>query len=146
MRKVDLHCNIDEDLFSFTVFLTRLLAGGALLYMVLGCLLFYREFLYNATAVGIPLPVPLGIGLVVSALFLSLLLLLGWFTRFSAWATIACSLVMGYIFFAGDINRFYVMLLVLLLAALLPSAILGPGKISLDYKHALRKAQAKFRG
>jgi hypothetical protein len=33
-----------------------------------------------------------------------------------------------------------------LLAALLPSAILGPGKISLDYKHALRKVQAKFRG
>ena len=146
MRKIDLHCNMDEDLFSFTVFLTRLLAGGALLYMAVGCLLFYRGFLYNATAVGLPLPVPLGIGIVVATLFLSLLLLLGWFTRFSSWATMGCTLIMGYIFFAGDINHFYVMLLVLLLAALLPSAILGPGKISLDYKHALRKAQAKFRG
>ena len=146
MRKIDLHCNMDEDLFSFTVFLTRLLAGGALLYMAVGCLLFYRGFLYNATAVGLPLPVPLGIGIVVATLFLSLLLLLGWFTRFSSWATMVCTLIMGYIFFAGDINHFYVMLLVLLLAALLPSAILGPGKISLDYKYALRKAQVKFRG
>ena len=146
MRKVNLHCNIDEDKFSLTVFLTRLLAGGALLYMAIGCLLFYREFLYNATAIGLPLPVPLGVSMVVAMLFLSLLLILGRFTRFSACAAIVCALILGYVFFAGEINKFYVMLLVLLVASLLPSSILGPGKISLDYNHAVRKAQSKFRG
>ena len=73
-------------------------------------------------------------------------LILGWFTRFSACAAIVCALILGYVFFAGEINKFYVMLLILLVASLLPSSILGPGKISLDYNHAVRKAQSKFRG
>lgn len=68
-------------MFSLTLFLTRLLSGLTLLYITIGCLLFYREFLYNATAMGLPLPVPAGLALVVAELFLSLLLMLGWFTR-----------------------------------------------------------------
>ena len=52
-------------MFSLTLFLTRLLSGLALFYITVGCLLFYREFLYNATAMGLPLPVPAGLALVV---------------------------------------------------------------------------------
>lgn len=146
MQKLDLRCNIDEDVFSLTVFITRLLTGLVLLYVTVGCLLFYREFLYNATAIGLPLPVPAGLTVLVVELFLALLLILGWFTRPAAWLSVVCTAAMGVIFFAAELNKLYVALLVLLLAALLPSALLGPGKISLDYKHAVRRAKRTYRG
>lgn len=146
MRELDLHCNIDENLFSLTLFLTRLLSGLALLYITAGCLLFYREFLYNAAALGFPVPVPFGIGLLVAELFLALLLILGWFTRASAAVSVVCALTAGVIFFAADINKIYAALALLLITALLPAVMLGPGKISLDYKHAVRRAQKTFRG
>lgn len=146
MPITNLRCNIDEDVFSLTVFITRLLTGGVLLYVSVGCLLFYREFLYNATAIGLPLPVPAGLTVAVAELFLGLLLILGWFTRPAAALSFIITAVLGVIFFAADINKLYVALLVLLAAALLPAALLGPGKISLDYKHALRRAQKTYRG
>ncbi len=146
MPITNLRCNIDEDVFSLTVFITRLLTGGVLLYVSVGCLLFYREFLYNATAIGLPLPVPAGLTVAVAELFLGLLLILGWFTRPAAALSFIITAVLGVIFFAADINKLYVALLVLLAAALLPAAMLGPGKISLDYKHALRRAQKTYRG
>ena len=146
MRELNLHCNIDEDLFSLTVFLTRLLAGGMLLYVSLGSLLFYREFLYNATALGLPLPVPVGVSLAVAELFLGLLLILGWFTRSVAVLCLLVTAAFGFIFFASALNKIYVALLVLLGASLLPAVLLGPGKISLDYKHAVRRAKKTFRG
>ncbi len=146
MRQLDLHCNIDENLFSLTVFLTRLLSGLTLLYITIGCLLFYREFLYNATALGFPVPVALGIGVLVAELFLALLLMLGWFTRAAAALSVAFTLAAGVIFFAADVNKIYVALILLLITAHLPAVMLGPGKISLDYKHAVRRAQKTFRG
>ena len=146
MPITNLRCNIDEDVFSLTVFITRLLTGGVLLYVSVGCLLFYREFLYNATAIGLPLPVPAGLTVAVAELFLGLLLILGWFTRPAAALSFIITAVLGVIFFAADINKLYVALLVLLAAALLPAAMLGPGKISLDYKHALRRTQKTYRG
>lgn len=146
MRELNLHCNIDENMFSLAVFLTRLLTGLALLYVTAGCLLFYREFLYNAAAIGLPVPVALGIGVLVAELFLALLLILGWFTRAAAALSVLCTLGAGVIFFAADVNKIYVALAVLLITALLPAALLGPGKISLDYKHAVRRAQKEFRG
>jgi len=133
-------------MFSLAVFLTRLLTGLALLYVTAGCLLFYREFLYNAAAIGLPVPVALGIGVLVAELFLALLLILGWFTRAAAALSVLCTLGAGVIFFAADVNKIYVALAVLLITALLPAALLGPGKISLDYKHAVRRAQKEFRG
>ncbi len=146
MRELNLHCNIDENLFSLTIFLTRLLSGLTLLYIAVGGLLFYREFLYNAAALGLPLPVAVGVGVLVAQLFLALLLILGWFTRFSAGASVLCTLMAGVIFFAADINKIYVALVLLLITALLPALILGPGKISLDFKHAVRRTQKMFRG
>lgn len=146
MRSIDFHCEIDEQYFSLTVFLTRLLAGGVLLYIGIGCLLFYREFLYNAAALGFAMPVAVGITLAVALLFLGLLLMLGWFTRLVAGISVLATGAAGVVFFAGDFNKIYVALLVLLIAALLPAALLGPGKISLDYNHALRRAQKTFRG
>lgn len=146
MRELDLHCNIDENLFSLTIFLTRLLSGLTLLYVAAGSLLFYREFLYNAAALGFHFPVALGIGVLVAQLFLGLFLVLGWFTRWAAGASVLCTVAMGIIFFASDINKIYVALVLLLTASLLPAVILGPGKISLDYKHAVRRTQKMFRG
>ena len=121
MPITNLRCNIDEDVFSLTVFITRLLTGGVLLYVSVGCLLFYREFLYNATAIGLPLPVPAGLTVAVAELFLGLLLILGWFTRPAAALAFIITAVLGVIFFAADINKLYVALLVLLAAALLPA-------------------------
>lgn len=144
MQTPRVHCNIDEKMFSYTVFLTRLLAGGVLLYVSTGCLLYYRKFLFNTAAVG--LPVELGIGIVGIELFAGLLLLLGWFTRFAAGVAVLCTGILGFVFFASDFNKVYVALLILLVAALLPAALLGPGRLSLDFIHARRRVEKEFRG
>ena len=67
MPITNLRCNIDEDAFSLAVFITRLLTGGVLLYVSAGCLLYYREFLYNAAAIGLPLPVPAALSIAAAA-------------------------------------------------------------------------------
>ena len=144
MSVPQVHCNIDEKVFSWTIFATRFLAGLALVYISLGCLLYYREFLINAIAIG--LPVSLGMGIAVGELFLALLLLLGWFTRWAAGISIACTGILGFVFFASNFNKVYIGLLILLIAALLPAALLGPGRISLDFAHARRRVEKEFRG
>ena len=144
MTTPEIHCNFDEKFFSWTVFLTRFLVAVSLLYTSVGCLLYYREFLYNATAIG--LSVKIGIGLVVAELILALLLLLGWFTRWVAGLLLVCTGFLGVVFFASNFNKLYVAILVLLLAALLPSALLGPGRISLDFVRARRRIKKQFRG
>lgn len=146
MNKPDVHCKLDEKAFSITVFLTRLLSGLVLLYISIGCLLYYREFLYNAAAIGLPMPVGLGIGIVVAEMVMALFLLLGWFTRWAAGGAIFTTACVGAVFFASDFNKLYVALLVLLITALLPAALLGPGRISLDFSHARRRAEKQFRG
>ena len=146
MPSFDFHCQVDETVFSLTVFLTRLCCGSVLLYIALGSLLHYRSFLYNAAALGWPLPGPVGVMLCVGLLFLGLLLMLGWFTRFVSGLSVLVTAASGVLFFAGNFNKIYVALLMLLCAALLPAVLLGPGKISLDYKHALRRAKKEFRG
>jgi len=144
MTKPEVHCKLDEKMFSITVFLTRLLSGLVLLYISAGCLLYYREFLSNAAVLG--LSVPVGIGIAIAEIFLSLLLLLGWFTRWVAGAAFVCTTCLGIVFFASNFNKLYVALLVLLITALLPAALLGPGRISLDFSHARRRAEKSFRG
>lgn len=144
MQTPQVHCNIDEKMFSYTIFLTRLFTGGVLLYVCIGCLLYYREFLFNAAAIGCPLP--LAIGLVVVELVLALLLLLGWLTRWAAGLSVLCMGGIGIVFFAADFNKVYVALLILQATALLPAALLGPGRISLDFNHARRRVEKQFRG
>ena len=146
MTTPQVHCNISEKTFSWTVFITRLLAGGMLLYVSTGSLLYYREFLFNAAALGWPIPVALGV--VISELFLALLLMLGWFTRWAAGLSVLCTGAWGIVFFGSNFNKVYVALLVLLIATLLPAALLGPGRFSLDFIHARRRVekQFKFRG
>lgn len=146
MTKPEVHCNLDEKMFSITVFLTRLLSGLVLLYISLGCLLYYREFLLNAAIVGVSMPVELGIGIVIAEMLLALLLLLGLFTRWAAGAAVLSTACLGFVFFASNFNKLYVALLVLLITALLPAALLGPGRISLDFSHARRRAEKSFRG
>ena len=146
MQQIDLHCQIDEDIFSWVIFLVRLLVGGVLIYVAAGSLLYSREFLYNATALGVPMPLPVGLSLLGGLLALALLLVLGWFTRFVCAMSALCMTAVGCIFFAAELNKIYVALIVLLVTALLMPALLGPGKISLDYKHAVRRANKMFRG
>ena len=138
------HCNIDEKAFSLTIFFTRLLTGLVLVYLSAGCLLFYRDFLANAAALGISAVV--GIGIVVATLILALLLLLGWCTRWVAGLLVLCTGVMEIVFFASNFNKVYVALLILLIAALLPAALLGPGRISVDFARARRRVEKEFRG
>ena len=146
MLELDLHCKINEELFSWVIFVIRLLTGSVLAYIALGSLLYYRDFLYNAAALGYPMPVVVGLSLLTGQLLLALLLVLGWCTRLVAGLSVLCSAVAGIAFFAGDVNKIYVALIILLITALLPPALLGPGKISLDYKQAVRRAAKKFRG
>lgn len=146
MQELDLHCQVDEDVFSWTVFLTRVLVGLTLLYVAVGGLLYYREFFFNTSVLGWPMPVATGVALLVTQIMLALLLLLGWFTRLVSAISVLCMGAVGIIFFAGEINRIYVALILLLITALLPSVLLGPGKISLDYKHAVRRIKKTFRG
>jgi len=144
MTTPQVHCNINEKAFSWTIFLTRLLAGGMLLYLSIGCLLYYREFLFNAAALN--WPIPLALGVVIAELFLALLLLLGWFTRWAAGLSVLCTGALGIVFFGSNFNKVYVALLILLIASLLPAALLGPGRISLDFTHARRRVEKQFRG
>ena len=92
------------------------------------------------------MPIGLGISLAVGLLILGFLLILGWFTRLAAVLSVLVTAGAGVLFFAGNFNKIYVALLLLLIAALLPAALLGPGKISMDYNHALRRAKKEFRG
>ena len=131
-------------MFSYTVFLTRLLAGSALVYQSGGCLLYYREFLVNAHALGLPLPIAMGV--VVAQLFLGLFLVLGWWTRWAAGLSVLATGFIGVVFFGSNFNKVYVVLLILLIAALLPAFLLGPGSISLDFAHARRRVEKQFRG
>ena len=144
MTTPQVHCKIDEKMFSLAIFFTRLLTGLVMLYTSVGCLLYYREFLTNAAALG--MEAPLGIALVIAELFLALLLLLGWGTRWAAGFSILCTGALGIVFFASNFNKVYVALLVLLIAALLPAALLGPGRISIDFAHARRQVEKEFRG
>ena len=144
MQTPQVHCNINEKAFSWTVFLTRLLAGGTLLYLSAGCLLFYREFLANAAAAG--WPAELGLAVVAAQLVLALLLILGWLTRWAAGSAVVCTALWGVLFFASNFNKVYVALLILLVAALLPAALLGPGRMSVDFFHARRRVEKQFRG
>lgn len=145
MPETILHCKIDENAFSWALFLNRLFTGFSLLYITVGSFLFHREFLYNATALGLPAAVPLGITVLVAEMFLALFLILGWFTRIAAVLSFICTLALGFIFFA-DINKIFIALGLFLLAALILPVLLGPGKISLDFSHACRRSQKKYRG
>jgi uncharacterized membrane protein YphA (DoxX/SURF4 family) len=140
-----LHCKIDERAFSVTMFFCRLIAGAVLLYQTIGCFLYYREFLYNATALGVPYPVVTGISVLVLEITCALMVILGWFTRLSSLLCVIVTAAVGWIFFASELNKIYVVLIVLLISTLLPSVCLGPGRISLDFKHAQKRAQQIFR-
>lgn len=147
MRTLDtMHCNIDEKTFSWMVFLTRFFSSAVLIYTSVGCLLYYREFLYNAAAVGVPLPLSTGIGIMVVQLLLALFILLGWFARWACALAVIGFTVLCFVFFVGQINKIYVALVILLAAALLPTLLMGPGKYSLDFHSARRRAKKEFRG
>jgi len=142
----NMHCNIDEKTFSVMIFLTRLISALVLLYITIGCLLFYREYLYNVAVLGVPMPVGVGLGLVIAQLFLALLLILGWFSRWVACTSIICLSAVGFIFFGADLNKIYITLILLLITALLPTLMMGPGRFSLDFNRARRHAEEEFRG
>ena len=144
MNTPQVHCNINEKAFSRTIFFTRLLVGLVLLYVSVGCLLFYREFLVNAAGMGISST--LAMGAVIAELFLALLRILGWYTRWAAGIAVLCTGILGVVFFASNFNKVYIALLILLIAALLPAALLGPGRISIDFARARSRVENEFRG
>jgi uncharacterized membrane protein YphA (DoxX/SURF4 family) len=128
------------------VFLTRFITALVLLYIAVGCLLFYRDFLYNTAVLGIPLPVSIGFGMIIAQVFLSLLLVLGLFSRFAAGASVICLSAVGFVFFGADLNKIYVALILLLITALLPTFLMAPGRYSLDFNRARRRVEKEFRG
>ena len=141
-----LHCNIDEKSFSRAMFLCRFFTGATLVYFALGSLFFWREFLVNVAAMGFPFSVPTAFFIAAAELFLGLFLILGWLTRLSALAALPLNLICAIIFFAGDYNKAFVALCLLMLAPLCTLLLLGPGVISLDYKRSQRAARRFFRG
>lgn len=143
---IKLHCKINEKAFSNALFLCRLFTGGALIYLALGSLLYWREFMVNTAALGFPFAVPLSFGLAGAELFIGLFLLLGWYSRFFALVALPVTLICAAVFFAGQYNNVFVALCVLLCAPLSTLLLLGSGAISLDYKRSQRQAQEFFRG
>ncbi len=146
MPDVKLHCNIDERAFSKAMFFCRFFTGVSMIYLALGSLLYWREFLVNANALGFPFVVPLSFALVVIELFLGLFLLLGWYTRVNAMLSLLIGLICSVVFFVGASNKIFVVLCMLQVAALCPLCLLGPGSISLDFKRSQRRARRFFRG
>lgn len=141
-----LHCNIDEKAFSKAMFLCRFFTGAAMVYLALGSLFYWREFLVNTAALGFAFSVPLAFFFAAAELFLGLFLLLGWRTRLSALAALPLALICAIIFFAGGYNKVFVALCLLQFAPLSVLLLLGPGVISLDYKRTQRAARRFFRG
>ena len=143
---LDLHCNINEKAFSYALFICRLFTSSALIYLALGSLLYWREFLVNTAALGVPYAVPVSLTLSGVQFFIGLFLLLGWHTRFFAWVAWLLGLGCAVVFFMGQFNKVFVVLCLLLCAALSVLALLGSGAISLDYKRSQRAAQKFLRG
>lgn len=141
-----LHCNIDEKAFSKAMFLCRFFTGAAMVYFALGSLFYWREFLVNTAALGLPWPVSLAFFFIAAELFLGLFLLLGWHTRVSAAASLPLVVICAIIFFAGEYNKAFAGLCILACAPLCTLLLLGPGIFSLDYKRSLRAARRFFRG
>jgi len=146
MTPAKMHCVMNEKTFSWMVFLTRFIVAAVILYITTGCLLFYRDFLYNIAVMGVPLPVGIGFGLLIAQLFLALLLVLGLFSRFAAGACVVCLSATGFVFFGADLNKIYVALILLMITALLPTFLMGPGRYSLDFNYARRRVEKEFRG
>lgn len=141
-----LHCNISDKSFSWALFLVRFFTGTALIYLAVGCLLYWREFLVNTASLGLPAAVPVSFGLTGVELLVGLFLLLGWFTRFWAGAGLIVSLACMVIFFAGNYNPIFVVMCLLLCACFSILCWLGSGAISLDYKRSQRQFLQFFRG
>ena len=140
------HCNIDEHAFSKAMFLCRFFVGIALIYLALGSLLYWREFLVNAVWVNLPWAVWTTFLLAGAELFLGLFLLLGWYTRICAGAALIVALLCAVIFFAGAYNHVFVAVCLLLCAPLSVLMWLGPGAFSLDLKRRQRAIRKLFRG
>ena len=143
---LDVHCNVNEKAFSWAMFMCRLFTGAALVYMALGSLLYWREFLVNTAALQLPYTLEICFGLCGVELLIGLFLLLGWHTRFWAAAAWAVGCVCAVIFFLGQFNKVLVAFCLLLTAANSVLMCLGPGMISLDYKRSQRAAQKIWRG
>ena len=141
-----LHCKIDEKAFSKAMFLCRFFTGSALIYMAVGSLLYWREFLFNAAFWGFPYTVGVAFGLLGLQLFLGLFLLLGWYTRVCALFAFLMALTGALIFFAGNLNHVFVAWCLLLAAPLGVLMGLGPGIFSLDFRRSQRAARQIFRG
>ena len=146
MPGVKLHCNIDEKAFSKAMFCCRLFVGAAMIYLALGSLFYWREFLVNANALGFPFVVPLSFMLTVAELFLGLFLWMGWHTRVNALLSLLLSIICMIVFFTGGYNKVFVAMCLLQISALCPLCFLGPGAISLDFKRSQRRARRFFRG
>ncbi len=139
-----LHCNINENAFSGALFVCRLLTGLTLVYLALGSLLYWREFLVNTSSLGLSYTVPLAFSLAGLELLIGLVLMLGWQTRVSAVLALLLGIICAIIFFAGHYNAVFVALCMLLCAPLTVLVWLGPGAISLDYKHQQNKIRRLF--
>lgn len=142
--EVKLHCNIDEKAFSQAMFLCRLFTGISMVFFALGSLFFWREFLVNTNALGIPFAVVTAFLLVLAELFLGLFLLLGWRTRLNALFSLILGIICIIVFFAGEYNKVFVSLCLLQIGSLCPLLLLGPGAISLDFKRSQRRAAQRF--
>lgn len=141
-----LRCKIDEKAFSKALFVCRFFTGLALMYMALGSLLYWREFLVNTVSFGIPLAVWISFGLCAAELVIGLFLLLGWRTRACACVALPLAVVCAIIFFAGDYNAVFAAWCLLLCAPLGVLIFLGSGVFSLDFKRSQRQARQFMRG
>ena len=144
MPGVKLHCNIDEKAFSKAMFICRLFTGLSMVYLALGSLFYWREFLVNTNALGFPFAVAVSFVLVLAELFLGFFLLLGWYTRLNALFSLILGIVCCVVFFAGEYNKVFVALCLLQIGSLCPVFLLGPGAISLDFKRSQRRAAQRF--
>lgn len=135
---------VNSIIFSRVLFACRFFTGAALVYLALGSLLYWREFMVNAASFGPAFSVPLAFLLTAAELFVGLFLLLGWHTRLNAGAALLLGFVCAIIFFAGQYNHVFVALCLLLCAPLSVLAWLGPGAISLDAKRSQRAVRRLF--
>lgn len=138
----DMHCVLDEKVFSRTVLVIRFFIGFVLTYIACGGLLYYREFLYNTVALG--MPIAAGVGLALLLLLFAVLIVLGWFARLASLGAVLILAMVCFIFFAGNINKINVALVLLLITSILPILCMGAGRYSLDFYSARKHVGKNF--
>ncbi len=123
--------NGKENSLNIMLFVQRIVAGTAFLFLTVGETLHFNAFVQNAIDLSLPYPHLLGLLLIILGFLCPLCILTGILFRAASFIMAAVTVAGGIIFFAGDFNKVNVVGCLLVLALLAGFVFYGPGAINL---------------